>query len=57
MDPAETAPETTILQKAVISQGVLLGQYKQLLRTLSDNNQTMVNQITELSHQVSLLVS
>lgn len=57
MDPVDTAPETTSLQRAVSSHGQLLGQHEQHLRALSESSQSMVNQISELTHQVSLLTS
>ncbi|KAL7401083.1 hypothetical protein ABVT39_022626 [Epinephelus coioides] len=57
MDPLDTDPETANLQKAVSSHGQLLGQHQQHLRALSESSQSMVNQISELTHQVSLLTS
>ncbi|KAF7644739.1 hypothetical protein LDENG_00216590 [Lucifuga dentata] len=57
MDTADSDQEATSLMKAVASQGALLGQHELLLRTLSDSNQAMINQITQLTHQVALLTS
>lgn len=48
MDPADT-------QRALTSQGSLLGQHKQLIRVLLDNLAAMVQSVSDLAQQLSRL--
>jgi len=55
MDPASPDSEATLLQGAVASQGELLGGHDLILRSLVENNQTMLQQISQLTNQVAIL--
>lgn len=57
MDPTDPEKDSGSLQMAIVNQGKLLGQHEQALRTLSDNNQALVNQIAQLTNQVAMLTS
>jgi len=59
MDPASSGSEATLghLQGAVAGQGELLGGHDVILRSLVDNNQTMLQQISQLTNQVAMLAT
>lgn len=61
MKPADTDLDTETasgsVQKAITSQGILLGQHDQILHSLTKSNQAMVNQIAPLTNQVTALTS
>jgi len=55
MDPASPDSGATLLRGAVSSQGELLGGHDLILRSLVGNNQTMLQQISQLTDQVAML--
>ncbi len=55
MDPTDMDQETATLQKALSAQGSLLGHDDKILRSLADSDQTLVNQLSHLTHQESIL--
>uniref|UniRef100_A0A8C5DM91 CCHC-type domain-containing protein n=1 Tax=Gouania willdenowi TaxID=441366 RepID=A0A8C5DM91_GOUWI len=60
MNPADMDPDTvdsSTMRKAISCQGRLLGQHEDLLKTLTDNNQAILNQISILTNQVTSLTA
>ena len=61
MNPADTDSDTETasgsVQKAITSQGILLEQHDQILCSLTESNQAMVNQIALVTNQVTALTS
>lgn len=57
MDPTEIPQAVQVdgTQRAINSQGILLGQHDQLIWTLLENNQQLIIQVTKLTTQVANL--
>lgn len=57
MDSADMTTETPRSQTVLASQGVLLGQHEQSIRTLMKDNQGIHEQLARLTDQVHLVSS